>query len=256
MSKARADVSGKKALFPYLDFSGLDENDRIDLEDRLVTETMEIKIYFSKFLLQVIKSLGQSSTPLDMFKISILSLEAFTDNIGVKVLDKEDQLKIEAAKTISEVFVTLCKYISFINYHIIEHIIDQHGTARDRSLLDKYLTKFREFCKRSIFEVPLSTPNTRKTAKVFALKCTDVVATMEGVLRLKGRIAKCFGLRSSALHLYTFKKGCVELHFLISVAVFEHILPVSSSQHSALSEIGVKVLISTGMDQTNKEEIK
>ena len=257
---SHAQVPAKKeVLFPYLDISGLDENDRIDLEYQLIAETREIKVHFAKFLSNVITSLEQICIQLEKFKIFVLSLEAFTDDIGVKVLDKEDAQKIETASTISEVFMTLRKYISFFNYHILEYIIDQHGAETDRAQLQEYLKKFHIFCQRSIFKVPqyMFAFKFRQAARVFAFKCTEGVnTTMEDVKTLTGDIAKVFGLRSSALQLYTLKKGCVELHYLISAAVVERIFPVSPTQSTTLKEIGVRILSCEELDQTNKDEIR
>ena len=191
-------------------------------------------------------------------KFSILNLEAFTDTLGVKVLDEVDARKIEAAKSLSEVFITLRKYISFFNYHIAEHIIDQHGIARDHTLLEEYLEKFHRFCQRNVFEVPtnLFPSISRFTDKVFALKCTKGVATMNGVECVKGNIARIFSLRPAALQLCSIKEGCVELHFLISAAVADHIFPVSPSQHLALSDIGVRILSYEGAELTSRGETK
>ena len=234
----------KEILFPHLNVHSLHKEDMIDLEKRLTNETREIKTCFGKFQSNVIKSLEDLHIPIDMFKASILSLYPFTDNIGVKELDKEDEVKIEAARTISEVFITLRKYISFFNYHIVEYIIDLYGAETDHILLEKYVEKFHNFCKRNVFEVPQNAfaSNSRETAKVFAIKCTEGVSTMQGVERVTGDIAEIFGLRPSAFYLYSIKKGCVELHFLISADVANYIFPVSHSQHSALKELGIKVL--------------
>ena len=246
----------KKVLFPFLDMSGLDEHDRMDLEYQLITETREIKVHFAKVLSNVITSLEQKRIHLKKFKIFILSLEAFTDDIGVKVLDKEDAQKIETASTLSEVFITLCKYISFFNYHILEYIIDQHGAEKDCAQLQEYIEKFHKFCKRSIFEVPqyIFAFNFRQTAKVLAFKCTErVKTTMENMKTLTGDIAKVFGLRSSALQLHTLKKGCVELHYLISASVVEKIFPLSPSQSSNLKTIGVRVFSYEEEDCASRE---
>ena len=250
--------SQRKVHFPYLDLSGINEADRIDLEDRLKSETREIKLHFAKFTLNLVRSLEDLQIPIEKIKISILSLEAFTDDIGVKVLDEEDRKEIKAAKNLSEIFIVLQNYISFFNYHIIEHIIDQHGASRDHTWLEEYLEKFHSFCKRNIFEVPndLFPSISRFTAKVFALKCTEGVSTMKGVEGVKGEIAKIFCLRPAALQLCSIKKGCVELHFLISAAVADHIFPVSPSQHSALSKIHIRVLICEGMDHTSESNDK
>ena len=246
----------KKTLFPYLDMSNINEADWIDFQDRLTSETREIKLRFARFTLNVIRSLEILEIPLEKIKVSLLSLTAFTDNIGVKTLDMEDKCKIEAATTLSEVFIVLQNYISFFNYHIIEHIIDQHGATRDRTWLEEYLRKFHIFCQRSIFEVPknLFPSISRFTAKVFALKCTEGVVTMQGLKGVMGQIAKIFHMRPAALQLCSIKKGCVELHFLISTAVADIIFPVSSPQHLALSEIGVKVLFCKEVDQIRGED--
>ena len=248
----------KRILFPYLDMSGLDEADREDLEDRLQFETREIKLHFAKFTLNVKRSLEYLEIPLETIKLSILSLGAFTDNLGVKVLDEEDKREIKAAKTLSEVFIILQNYISFFNYHIIEHIIDQHGAARDHDWLEEYRQKFSNFCKRNIFEVPrhVFASKSRKTAKVLALKCTEGVSTMEGVVKITGDVARIFSLQVSALQLCSIKKGCVELHFLLSAPVAKRIFPVSSSHHSALNKHGIKVLSCEGVIQTSREEDK
>ena len=245
----------KKALFPYLDVSGLDEADRIDLEIRLLDETEQMKRHFSHFALEVIRSLKDSNIPLDEIKFSVLSLSAFTDNDDVNIITDDDKCKIESAKTVTDIFITLTQsmYISMFNYHIIEHIISEHGVERDQRYLADYLEKFQTFCQRSIFEIPNSLfeniSQSSNELKVFTLKCTKGVTTINGVERARGKIARIFSLRPAALQLRSIEKGCVELHFLISIAVADCIFPVSPSQHSALSEIGVKVLSCGAVDQ-------
>ena len=97
----------------------------------------------------------------------------------------------------------------------------------------------------------------RKSAKVLVFKFTgERNDEMKEIEKVKGRIAKIFQLRSSALQLCSIKKGCIELHFLISAAVADHIFPVSPSQHSALSEMGVRVLSCEEVEQTNREKTK
>ena len=250
--------SEKKVLFPYLDLSGLDEDDKIDLEHRLESETKKMIFRFAMFRADVIRSLEYWQVPLEKVKHTILSLEAFTHNIGVKLLDEKDKQEIKEAKTFCNLFITLGDYISFFNYQIVEYIIYQHGATKDHERLKEYVQQFHSFCQRNIFEVPQSvfTSSCRKTAKVFALKCTEEVATMKGVVGVIGEIADVFGLRPAVLQLCSIKKGCVELHFLISATVADCIYPVSSKQHSALSEMGVRVLSCEDVKQSYREETK
>ena len=110
-------VSNDNVCFPYLDMSGLSEAEKEDLEYRLETEAQEIIKRFADLMIDVEVSLEESEIPLSRIKISILNFQAFTNNLGVKVLDEDDKQKIKEAETLSDVFITLCDYVSFFNYH-------------------------------------------------------------------------------------------------------------------------------------------
>ena len=253
----RKDSPNKKSAFPFLDIGSIDQGEKEDLEARLISETAGMVKRFADFTILIRESLEKEQVPLEKIKDSILSLDAFTEDIGVKALDIEDIRKIEAARNHTEVFIPLRRYISFFNYQIIEHIIEHHGAADDSKLLGEYLSELEAFCKRNVFEVPRNvfSSKSRKTAKVFALKCTDRVSTLEGVQGVKRKVAKILGLRPSVLQLCAINKGCIELYFLISNAVANHIFPASPSVHSLLTEIGIKVLSCTEITpfQTDEE---
>ena len=251
-------IPNDKVSFPYLDMSGLSEADKSDVEYRLETEAQEIIEQFANFMSDVEDSLEEAKIPLGKVKSYILNLRAFTNNLGVKVLDEEDKKEIKRAKTLSDIFIILCEYISFFNYHIIESIVGKYGSAKARKMLQDYIQVFNNFCQRSIFEVPeyifSSDCTSRKMARVLVFKHTETGDDrIDEIKRMIGKVANIFQLQPSALQLCSIKKGCVELHFLISAAVVNCIFPVSPSQDSALSEIGVKVF---SCDRTLNDESK
>ncbi len=232
--------------FPHLDTSSLDEDDKIELEDRLIAETKKMIISFTAFTL-IIQESFEERVPLDKIKYSVLSLEAVNDGSGVKVLDPEDKQKIQNAQNLAQVFMTLriCDYISFFNYEIVQYLIELLGSPDDQTQLREYCSALDQFCQRNVFEVPaevFSSKSRNKTAKVLVLKCTERVATLEYVRRLIRRIAEALGLQRAALQLRSVRQGCLELHFLITVAVAKRIYPVSPTVQAALSAMGVKVL--------------
>ena len=238
--------------FPHLDTSSLDDDDRIELEDRLIRDTRKMIIRFTAFTLIIQRSFENQRIPLDQIKDSVLSLESFNDGIGVKVLDAEDRQEIKNAKNLAQVFMTLRAYISFFNYEIVEYLIELLGSPDDQTQLREYCSALDQFCQRNVFEVPaeaFSSKSRIKTAKVFVLKCTERVATLEYVKRLTPRIAEALGLQRAALQLCSIKQGCLELHFLITVAVAKRIYPVSPTVQAALSAMGVKVLTCGSTDE-------
>ncbi len=236
-------------LFPYLDVTGLDDEDVIDLEERLISDTREIMIKFSDFSLCIRESLEarDQSLPLDKLQDCVLSAVVLQKDERVSALDSEHKKMVLAANSLAKIFSILrvYDYISFLNYQIIELLIQHYGNADDHKLLEQYLADLKTFCERNVFEVPssaFSSHRSRKTAKVFALKCTERTLTLQGVRAMQNNVAEILGLEFNALQLCSVRKGCVELHFLVSAAVVEHIFPLSPSQQSALNEIGVRLL--------------
>ncbi len=250
--------SDSKVLFPYLNFFNLDEDEKSKLERRLIEDTKEIIKQFSIFTKNICESLQNCQESLKKIQHSVLSLEAFSEDIAVKVLDKKDREEIKSAQSIYDIFITLTDYTSFFNYEIIEHIIKSHGSADDHKELEEYVSAFNAFCKRSVFEVPanvFSASKGRNTAKMLALKCTEHMYSLDGVQNMIWKIAEAFGLKPLSLQLHSIKKGCIELHFLISADVASRIFPVSPAHESALSDIGVRVLFCEEVEQEESRYI-
>ena len=215
----------QKKLFPFLDVDKLDDADKIDLEQRLISDTRKMVTMFANFTSFLEKSLQTQKIPLEEVASRVLSLQAFTEDIGQKLLEKKDEEAIQQAKSVPKIFMVLYPYISFFNYEIMEHLVKHHGSPNDHIRLEEYLTAFNTFCQRSVFEVHPNaySSKSRTDCKVFTVKCTESVATtLEGVRGVRGKIADVLGLRASSLQLCSVLKGCVELHFILLIAVVLH----------------------------------
>ena len=244
-------------LFPYLDITGLDDEDVTYLEEKLIHDTRDIMIKFSDFSLCIRESIEEMDITLDKVQDCVLSA-VVSKHQGVSGLDSEHEERVLAANSLAKIFSILrvYNYISFLNYQVIELLIQRYGTADDHKKLKQYLGDLKIFCQRNVFEVPpsaLSSCKSRKTAKVITLKYTEPGLTLNGTIVLKVKVAEILGLEFNALQLCSVKKGCVELHFLVSAAVAEHIFPLSPSQQLALSEIGARLL---PFDEEKKKERK
>ena len=206
-----------------------------------MVDTRNIITSFSNFVVCIQKSFKDRLKSFKIVRDTVLSLEAFTDSTDVKVVEPCDAKKLKAAISIEDVFIILRYYMSFFNYHIIEHLIDCHGSDDDKKRFELYFIAFKTFCKKSIVNPPLNVfcnfPETNATKLV--IKCTHSIATLEDAHTIKEKVACVFELQAFALQLFSVKSGCVELHFFISAAVANHIFPRSPSQNSALSEIGI-----------------
>ena len=162
--------------------------------------------------------------------------------------------------------------MTFVNYGVARLLIQQHGTSRkddgqtsqsasrpvhmtDEELLQMYIRKFHQFCKRSVFEVPkhvfgkkpcdgerLAFKVTKTFIKSFhsdtqclqsagdtnvsgssEMSSTTLKLSLEDTIDVQGRIADCLGLSPKNKWPFVFlgaSKGCIELNFSVPAAVF------------------------------------
>ena len=231
--------------FPYLDLSGLTHEQQQELRGKLWSESRDIMIQFQELVSATIKSFKRRRVPLDELVSHVMTLGAFDP------VFKESQMpvfrfcfnELKAADTIPKVFVILNDYFSFFNYHIIEHIIKELGTKKDKAKLQRYIEDFNQYAKRRIFEcLPEFGPVTDADhADVFVKLDSQydnyTVIQIEGFRR---KLSKILHLSSQGiLRLCRVDKGCFQLMFQMPSFLKHEIFPLSKIQENTLAALGV-----------------
>ena len=270
--------------FPYLYVENLSEKEQKELYYTLMKETRDIICEFSDLVIcHMIKSFKERGVDPQDIKSSVISILSPTTSTILK-----------NAKTINEIIDALKEngYLSFFNYHIAEQLIKQHGTqgdsaasqnrGTDQEALKRYETKFHQFCKRSIFEVPqdvfgpipydgerlafkvtsLLTKNIHPVTEAAgdSLKNVTLSSTLKSSNTLKlsvedtiltqGKIAESLGLKSKwSLVFLGASEGCVQLNFSISIFDFNNIKSQLNVISSAIpsSNTGIASLEESGI---------
>ena len=208
-------------------------------------------IHYQELLSATVKSFIRRKVSVDDLVSHVMSLGVFNPEFKKKEVPvfQYCSKELEAAATILEVFLVLKDYLSFFNYHIIEHIINckQLGTGEDKAVLQKYKQHFNQYAKRRIFECmpefgPISDADHADVIVKVDLqyeKCT--VAHIEGV---RCKLSEILHLSSQGiLRLCRVDKGCFQLIFQVPSFVEQKIFPLSRKQERALTAIGVIGLI-------------
>ena len=133
-------------IFPYLDTSSLNEEEKEDLEDSLLEDMNNMDRNYGRLVTSIRKSLQmQEVDPQDLAQ-SLLSLELFklheNQQCGFSIVGK----KIRNACSIQEIFIELTCFWSFFNYELLEYIIEIYGTTEDKANLQMYLGDLKTFC--------------------------------------------------------------------------------------------------------------
>ena len=231
--------------FPCLDLSGLTHEQQQELRGRLQFESQEIMVRFQKLVSGTIKSFQKRCVPLDELVSHIMTFGTF------EPVFKEPQVplfcycfrKLEAADTVPKIFLILKDYLSFFNYHIVGHIIEELGTEEDKAELQRYKDDFQQYAKRRIFEClpgfgPVSDADHADVFVKVDSQYDNYTVTQIELFRHK--LSEILRISSQGiLRLCRVEKGCVQLTFQVPLFVQQEVFPLSREQEGYLAAMGV-----------------
>ncbi len=236
LSRRRCLEATGKTLFPYLNTPSLSVQNRRILETRLQSDTEKMITLFAETDTNIAQNLKGNITLLKNFVLNLVSSFGHEEHLE----------KLEKAETIPGMFVALRPFKSFLNYRIIEKIVNRFGSEENQQDMQTYITAFIDFCKRSAFQIPLNivphfggTSNTRVVSVKLASKGE---ASLKDVVSSQQKIATILGVNDWDLHIASIEKGCVCLRFLVSARLAEKKFPLSQFQIRALSNIYVTIM--------------
>ena len=227
------------------------EHEKMDLE----TESESIDNAFIKLRSDTIKSLTKKTSPEDLVD--------YLQNFGrkkaaVKHEDGENEVlanyfdDLEKDDSIKAIFKRIRKFMSFLDYHLLEKIIDEHGDEKDNENLTKYIKKLTVFLENWQVEPLVVNESTEDQTKLkfkldtYSLTCYNQIKTV---------IANLFQRHSCEVVVTSIDSGCVELVFALPMTAVERLPSLTLSQIAEVAEWTPTVLNVTVVDGSLKDSI-
>ena len=227
--------ASSKTLFPYLNTPGLSAEDRMVLEDTLICNAKELRALFAHTDTFIAQNLHADITVVKNFTLNLVR------GLG----QEENEAKLDKATSIPEVILALQPYKSFLNYEVIESITNEFGTLDCRTEMQKYITAFNNFCKRSVFELPnnlLPKKVNKRNEKILSVKVAkEGYASIRDVFSVRQKMAAILGVKKWALIVCSIEDGGLCVRFLVPAAVMSTILPLSPDKKGALEDAGIRI---------------
>ena len=224
-----------KTLFPYLNTPDLSEEDRMVLEDTLISTTMNLRVLFAETDTSIAENLHADVTIVKNYVLDLVNDPEQDENIA----------EIKKATSIPEIILALQPYKSFLNYEIIERIVAKFGSCEDHTVMQKYINAFNRFCERSAFELPVSVLPKKVKArkdKILSVKLSkEGFASLRNIISVRQKMASILGVKKWALKICSIEDGCVCVRFLVPAAVMRKILPLSPAKKGALREVDINI---------------
>ena len=231
--------------FPYLKVTGLTPEQQEGLRIRLCVESEDIVHKFGHLHSRVYESLCKRNVPVDNLVTHLLSLGAFdpVHKDSQKPVLQTFFQELRNAGSIEDVLYIIREYISFFNYHVIEHIVNELGTDQDRAELQIYKEEFDEYSKHRVYECPPEYGSKSSADHVDLVVKVDSMYeefTVKELKKFQYRLSRIFCVApQSVLRLCRVEEGCLQLIFQVPSFVQQEIFPLSSEQERALVAEGV-----------------
>ena len=232
---------------PYLDPSEVTPERQQVLRTRLRTESKRINMQFQYLVSSTLTSLQKQCVTVCDFLPHLMTFgtdEPVLKDSHAPVFDQRLS-DLEKTENISEVFMGLKDYMSFFNYHLIEHIINVLGTEEDKAELKKYKTNFRQYAKHRVYECPPQFGPVSKVGHADIIVKVDSRYenyTLAEIEDFSLELSDVLGVSSKVvLRLCCIQKGCFQLTFQVPSLNFvqQEIFPLSGEQERALAAEGV-----------------
>lgn len=258
--------------FPYLDTKCLTRGQADTLYRQLQDETENMIKAFGRLVLCMQKSVKEQN--IDPMEVTNAALLISYHKTSMSLPDEEFKSIYSLVRYLVE-----NNHISFFNYHIVEYIITEFGRNADKRVLNEYETKFKEFCRRSVFKIPQDAlGSTPRNEEKLAFKITDMFAkeislkpipggenspeypnnsptlSLRDAQMIRDKIAKVLCLENRwRLNYLGASPGCVELTFSAPKNIIDDMktqLRSSAQEHSTtsvanladLDKIGIQLL--------------
>ena len=237
--KASANSVVADFSFPHInEVASLDEGQKKALEQRLRDESQAIMLQFCTLLDRFLDSLEESSM---IPKRLIRYLKK-----PLKVLDPDgDMHELETAANIEDIQNVIEENSSFIDFRLLEHMINLAGTEENKEDLKKYKDDFECYAKRRIYECPANFgPSITANHETLVVKrdATYNECKVSELQHFQAKLSQILQIPVHVLILQNVQKGCIRMAFLIPKFYSKEIFPLSMGQESAIAELGVILL--------------
>ena len=147
-----------------------------------------------------------------------------------KIFIKELEEDLKKAESIDDIFFTANKYWDFLNYSLLQHVINRHASDEVKKEMERYAQEILAFRKKTCFST-FSKAYKRKPKEIdqkFRKLVTEhdidwSTATLEDLEHFRSNFCTEISLIDFSLQLEAVEKGSVVITWLVPQSLVAHI---------------------------------
>ena len=224
--------------FPYLKTSGLSFKEKDELYERLLQESMTIRLAFASLVSNTVMSLMTQD----------ISSSKIHDELKSSRLNH--YRTVAGIESIGMALGNLGEYWGFSDNSLLEQIILKLGSSEDKQNLENYRQSLAEFAQRRIFECPTGMfgPSLGQSEELVTVKRKDQSTILNDMslnqVQIISAILKSeMGVEPSDMRLVSYHKEehmvSLELIFCMLALAAETLFPLTGEKEERMASLGV-----------------
>ena len=204
----------------YRDWDKFDEGKRKEIKTELLLEYSKVSDAYSNLVLRIATSFEERNIRPQHVKLKLetyitahCSRDATSTSTGLD----------EVSNDVYEVFRYIGKHTSWVNYQLLEIVVNQFGNEEEKQLLESYRKEHViPYIKRPLFEVPSRAFITKPISESIQASLTmhdDIMLSVEEAITIEQKLENFLKLPS--LKMAGYQVGSIELIFSISKANYD-----------------------------------
>ena len=189
----------------------------------------ELENEFHTIVLRAPEDMKENEVDAGQLRLSLVNLPVDLKN-KLDYFKKEIKDNVIAATSVDDIFLNISDYWDYLNYFLLEHIIDHHASEKVREIMGKYVKKIRSFRRKTNLHIFSKAHERipRKVDKKLRQMVTEhdmdwATATLEDIDKFRNDINSELFLSNFALLIYKVTHGSVEIIWLVPESLVAHI---------------------------------
>ena len=180
--------------------------------------------------------------PIERLKFHLNAVKASQSEQFEESVFKDYEDQIQAATNTHTILCVICKFWSFIDYDLLEHLIKFLGNEDDKKRMSNYHEKFDQYAKRRIIECPSIEPtdDDKKWENVYIKLDSKLESiTINELREFRFKVSEIMCTSVSAIHFCCVERGCIQVMWQIPHFIKQIIFPLSPEKENMLEQLGV-----------------
>lgn len=241
-------LNSKTASDDHLELEGDDSHilRRGALRSKVVKANNDIKMKFTKFVLDVYRLLMKKRVAVEEVRLGLLFLGCFKKSSKSTVISPASELS--HAESIQSLIECLHEYSSWYNYHLIKFVATEFGKEEGTKIVDEYLSNLSSYCEKIIAcQCPeFSLSDGLPPGYDHLVVKVDWDHTAQDIAIFQAELSSLLHLEPEVFILKGVEEGCVLVTWAVPQCITIHIVMETMKQQQLLAKWKVLAVRAAG----------